>query len=190
MEVGTIGTRERVLLAILGVVATYLAWGYVKPSLLSFASGGTSSLENVGRVSQSREARKDISELRLSALEVSGGEYEPDRNIFRYGEKRKPPPPPPPPPRQPVRAAPRKPGPPPPPPAPKPPPLDLKLLGIFGPESRRIAVLTDGDEWFQNALEQEVIHEKFIVHKIGYESVDFKFVGFPDVGPERIKIGG
>ena len=74
--------------------------------------------------------------------------------------------------------------------APRPPPLDLKLLGIFGPESRRIAVLTDGDGWFQNALEQEVIREQFIVHNIGYESVDFTFVGFPDVEPERIEIGG
>ena len=41
-----------------------------------------------------------------------------------------------------------------------------------------------------NALEQQVIHEKFIVHEIGYESVDFKFVGFPDAAPERIEIGG
>ncbi len=64
------------------------------------------------------------------------------------------------------------------------------MLGIFGPEDRRIAVLTDGKDWFQNALEEEVIHEKFIVHQIGYESVDFKFVGFPDVEPERIEIGG
>ena len=39
------------------------------------------------------------------------------------------------------------------------------------------------------ALEQEVIREQFIVHKIGYESVDFKFIGFPDVEPERVKIG-
>lgn len=64
------------------------------------------------------------------------------------------------------------------------------MLGIFGPEDRRIAVLTDGEGWFQNALEQEVVRDKFIVHKIGYESVDFKFVGFPGTAPERVEIGG
>ncbi len=189
MKIGTLGPRERVLLVILAILAPLGTWRYVKPTLMSFASGGARSQEGVSGVPPSPQAREPIAELRLSALEVRGGEYEPDRNIFRYGEKPKPPPPPPPPP-PPVRAVRRAAAPPPPPPAPKPPPLDLKLLGIFGPEHRRIAVLTDGDSWFQNALEEEVIEEKFIVYKIGYESVDFKFVGFPGAKPERIEIGG
>ncbi len=189
MKVGTLGPREKVLLGILALLVPIGAWQYVKPALLSFASGGAGNAGKVSGVSPRGDARKPIVELRLSALEVSGSEYEPDRNIFSYGKKRKPAPPPPPPP-PPARAAPRRAGPPPPPAAPKPPPLDLKLLGIFGPEGRRVAVLTDGDGWFQNALEQEVVREQFTVHKIGYESVDFKFVGFPDVEPERIEIGG
>ncbi len=188
MTVGTLGQREKVLLGVLALLAPFAIWQYAKPALMSFASGGPRALASVSGVPQSREARQQIVELRLAALEQSGGEYEPDRNIFRYGRKRLPPPPPPPPP--PPRTVRRTPTPPPPPAARRPPSLDLKLIGIFGPEDRRIAVLTDGKDWFQNALEEEVIHEKFIVHKIGYESVDFKFVGFPDVEPERLEIGG
>ncbi len=187
MKVGTLGKRERVLLGLLLLMAPFVVWKYAKPALLSFASGGGGNVRNAGGITPSKVARRDIVKLGLSALEGRGGEYEPDRNIFRYGEKPKPPPPPPPPPR-PARV-PRPAAPPPPPSAPKPPPLDLKLLGIFGPESRRIAVLTDDDGWFKNALEREVVRDQFIVHKIGYQSVDFKFVGFPDVEPERVKIG-
>ncbi len=190
MKVGTLGQRERVMLSILALVAVIGAWRYVEPALQRFAKGGGRSLEQVSGVPGIPEARQPMVELRLSALEARGREYEPGRNIFRYGQKPKPPPPPPPPPRTPPPPVRRPTGPPPPPPSPKPPPLDLKLLGIFGPEDRRIAVLTDGDGWFQNALEQEVIQDKFIVHRIGYESVDFKFVGFPGAKPERIEIGG
>lgn len=189
MKVGTLGQREKVLLGILAVLTVIAAWRYIKPAMLSFASGGAGNVGRVSGFSPRPDARKPIVELKLAALEVQGSEYEPDRNIFSYGQKPRPAPPPPPPP-PPPRPEPRRPGPPPPPAAPKPPPLDLKLVGIFGPEGRRIAVLTDGDGWFQNALEKEVIREQFEVHKIGYESVDFKFVGFPNVEPERLEIGG
>ncbi len=189
MKVGTLGQRERGLLAILAILLVIAVWRYVQPALMSIASGGAGSVGKVSGFRPRAGARDEILGLRLSDLNVDGGEYEPDRNIFRYGAKPKPPPPPPPPP-PPVRVAPRPTGPPPPPPPPQPPPLDVTLVGIFGPEHRRIAVLTDGDAWFQNALEQEVIREKFIVHKIGFESVDFRFVGFPDAEPKRIEIGG
>ena len=191
MNLGTLGQREKVLLTILAILAPIGAWQYIKPAMLKLASGGGGG--SVGRISNIQErslARQEIAALRLEALSVRSGEYEPDRNIFRFGEKRKPPPPPPPPPPPRQAPPPRTTGPPPPPPPPKPPPLDVTLLGIFGPERQRIAVLTDGDGWFQNALEQEVVREKFIVHRIGLESVDFKFVGFPDVEPQRIEIGG
>jgi len=187
LKLGTLGRRERVLLGILAIVALAAALRSVRPALLAFA-GGSDGVSRVSGVVPRAAAREEVGELKLSSLEARGGEYQPDRNIFSYGEKPKPPPEPPPPP--PVRAVPRAPQPPPPPAAPKPPPLDLKLVGIFGPENRRIAVLTDGADWFQNALEQDVIQEKFIVYKIGYESVDFRFVGFPDAAPERIEIGG
>jgi hypothetical protein len=66
--------------------------------------------------------------------------------------------------------------------------VDVTLLGIFGPEDRRIAVLQDG-ETLINALRGDVVKEKFIIHRIGYETVDLRFVGFPDVPPARIEIG-
>ncbi len=188
MKLGTIGQRERALVAIIAVTAVVVAWKHLQPTLLDFARGGAGSTGDVSGFRQREAARADILELHLSALETSGGEYEPDRNIFRYGQKPKPPPAPRPAAVAPVRVAPRPSGPPPPPPPPKPPPIDFTLLGIFGSEHRRIAVLTDGDSWYQNALEQDVVREKFILHKIGLESVDFKFVGFPDAEPERIEI--
>ena len=52
-----------------------------------------------------------------------------------------------------------------------------------------MAVLSDA-EILVNALEGDVVKEKFIVHRIGYESVDLKFVGFPDAAPARIEVGG
>ena len=76
------------------------------------------------------------------------------------------------------------------PPKPQPPPVDVTLLGIFGPERRRIAVLTDNEGTIINALEREVIREKFIVDRIGFESVDIGFVGFPDVAPQRLEFEG
>ncbi len=188
MKVGTFGSRERLLLGILAIMAPIGAWQYVKPVLLKFASGGA-SVEKVGRLQKRTVRRQEFVAVRLAQLEARGREYEPDRNIFLFGEKPKPPPPPPPP-RVATRTVPRATGPPPPPPPPRPPDLDVALLGVFGPERRRVAVLTDSEGLIINALEQDVVREKFIVHRIGYESVDFKFVGFPDAEPERLKIGG
>ncbi len=189
MKLGTLGSRERLLLGFLALLAPFAAWKYIKPAVLKFASGGGSA-PTVGGVQERQMPRQDLVPLHLAALETPGAEYEPDRNIFRFGVKRRPPPPPPPPAAPIPRTVPRATGPPPPPPAPRPPPLDVALIGVFGPERRRIAVLTDGDGLVINALEQEVVREKFIVHEIGYESVDFKFVGFPDAEPERLEIGG
>ncbi|MEM6457091.1 MAG: hypothetical protein AAF772_18520 [Acidobacteriota bacterium] len=74
--------------------------------------------------------------------------------------------------------------------APTPPPVDLALLGIFGPERRRIVTFRqlDGDAII-NALEGEVVNGRFIVRRIGLESVDLGFVGFPEDLTERIGFG-
>ncbi len=68
---------------------------------------------------------------------------------------------------------------------PKPPPFTWSYLGNFGPASHRIAVFADGDKVY-NAREGEVIGGKFIVAQIGYESVDIRFVGFPDWPAQRL----
>jgi hypothetical protein len=70
---------------------------------------------------------------------------------------------------------------------PKPPPFTWSYLGNFGPSSQRIAVFTDGKRVW-NARLGETLENKFIVAQIGYESVDIRFVGFPDVPAERLAV--
>jgi hypothetical protein len=145
------------------------------------------------RASHSRKVEssldgKQLVDLRLSSLDAPPGSYEPNRNLFIFAPDPPPPPPPPPPPivrREVARIA-------PPPPReplePQPPDVDLNLIGIFGPERHRIAVFTDG-ETVINAVLDEVINEKFIVDRIGWESVDLKFVGFPKSEAETLELG-
>jgi hypothetical protein len=74
---------------------------------------------------------------------------------------------------------------------PRPPEVDFVYLGSFGPSSRRVAVFSSGEgEKLVNALAGDVLEGKFIVDRIGYESVDIKFVGFPDAPAKRLAIGG
>ena len=74
---------------------------------------------------------------------------------------------------------------------PRPPPVTLVYLGSFGTEARRIAVFADDKgENLYNVRVGEVVEGKFIVDRIGYESVDLKFVGFPDEPAKRLPIGG
>jgi hypothetical protein len=63
----------------------------------------------------------------------------------------------------------------------------LQYLGSFGPPDRQIAVFSNGKTVF-NHQEGEVIDNKFIVAHIGYESVDIRFVGFPDVPAKRVGV--
>jgi hypothetical protein len=74
------------------------------------------------------------------------------------------------------------------PPKPQPPPVDVQYLGSFGSATAPIAVFTDGEEIF-NVRQGEVIEGKFRVVRIGYESVDLSFVGFPDAPAERLPVG-
>ena len=70
---------------------------------------------------------------------------------------------------------------------PKPAEFTLKYLGYFGPPNKKIALFTDGKVEVQ-VLEGDVIDNKFIVAHIGYESVDIRFVGFPDWPAKRVGI--
>jgi hypothetical protein len=71
---------------------------------------------------------------------------------------------------------------------PKPPPFTWAYLGNFGPPERRIAVFADGKTIY-NAQQGETLAGKFIVAQIGYESVDIRFVGFPDWPAQRLAVG-
>jgi hypothetical protein len=119
--------------------------------------------------------------LDLDALAGGSVEIEIGRDPFRFAAPPPPPPLPAPPPPPPMA--------PPPPMGPQPPPVDVTFLGSFGPPQRRIAVFSDG-KMIYNAERGDTLGGKFVVHAIGYESVDLTFVGFPEVPPERLAVGG
>ncbi|HSD72539.1 MAG TPA: hypothetical protein VLE54_07100 [Thermoanaerobaculia bacterium] len=108
------------------------------------------------------------------------------RDLFDLREPTPTPPPPP-------TAAPTIPpvmgplGPPTPTPTPTPPDPPFKLIGIFGPKERPIAVLANGDDIF-NAREGETVLGRWILLKVGYESIDVGFVGFPRTETRRLPI--
>jgi hypothetical protein len=78
-------------------------------------------------------------------------------------------------------------GPPTPLPTPTPPPVTFELIGIFGPTDRPIAALRSGAEII-NAREGDIVLRVFRIQKIGYESVDVGFVGFPPSESRRLAI--
>ena len=67
--------------------------------------------------------------------------------------------------------------PPPPTPTPAPPSIPFKFIGSFGPRERPIAVLAAGDR-LVNARAGDVVFDRFILRKVGYESIDVGYVGF------------
>ena len=123
---------------------------------------------------------------------LRGGGGDPTRDLFDFREPT-PTPPPVPTPAPPPPPGPGQPGfvgplpPPPPPPTPAPPEVFFKLIGIFGPTDRPIAVLQSGTETI-NAREGDVIFRVFKIQKIGYESIDVGFVGFPPTESRRLGI--
>ncbi len=81
-------------------------------------------------------------------------------------------------------------GPPPPPlptPTPRPPDIAFKFIGTFGPKEHPIAVVQEGDEVF-NVRTGDTLFGKFILRKVGYESIDVGFVGFPEAETRRLGI--
>jgi hypothetical protein len=77
--------------------------------------------------------------------------------------------------------------PPPPTPTPTPPEPVFKLIGIFGPRDRPIATLINGDEQIL-AREGDVVLGRWIIRKVGYESIDVGFVNFPPTESRRLPI--
>jgi hypothetical protein len=70
---------------------------------------------------------------------------------------------------------------------PKPAEFTLLYLGRFGPADKKLAVFTNGKDIY-NVQEGDVIDNKFIVAHIGLESVDIRFVGFPDWPTKRVGV--
>ncbi|MEJ5165471.1 MAG: hypothetical protein WHV67_00405 [Thermoanaerobaculia bacterium] len=70
----------------------------------------------------------------------------------------------------------------------EPPYFNYKYLGFFGPQDKKLAVFSDGKEII-DVFEGETIMDKFIVKKIGFESVTIGFVGFPEDITQKIEVG-
>lgn len=172
--------QKRLLAIVLVAVAAVVVWR-LRPLLFDSRDAAARARSDIQKL-----IGDDDVELRVADLEMPPRTYTPNRNIFQFGRKPAPPPPPPPPlppPPPVVRTE------PPPPAVPRPPNFNMSLLGVFGPERRRIAVFRNGEE-LVNVLENETLGGQFIVHKINLESVDIQFVGFPEVEPHRVKMGG
>lgn len=185
--------RQKALAAFLLLLVAVLLW----QRLGSWGGGADAGAELRGA---GRGSDREVAELRLADLEPHTGTHEAGRDPFRYGS---PPPPPGPTPeeleaarlaaeararelaaQEAARASAAAV-----PPAPQPPPITLRYLGSFGSPKRRIAVFSDG-RLIYNAFQGQVLDGKFIVHHIGLESVDIRFVDFPDVPPQRLAAGG
>ncbi|HVR99689.1 MAG TPA: hypothetical protein VMW27_23900 [Thermoanaerobaculia bacterium] len=165
------------------------------------------------RLSGARRRRGDkepvnhVEELRLVDLDLVPQDYTPGRDPWRFRE-------PPPAPEPVIRPDPQPAGPTPeelerqrqqmleqqriaaeiaanqPPPPPQPPTFPYTYIGNFGPAGNRIAVFTDEQtKTTMNRKESETLDGKFIVARIGYESVDIQFIGFPDAPAHRVAVG-
>ncbi|HVG22828.1 MAG TPA: thrombospondin type 3 repeat-containing protein [Thermoanaerobaculia bacterium] len=78
---------------------------------------------------------------------------------------------------------------PPPPPPPTPPQFTYKFIGTFGRPQSPIATFTRGEGEIVNARIGDVIEGKFILRRIGIESAEIGFVGFPPEQTQRVPLG-
>ncbi len=185
-----------------GAAADLAAGGYAARGA-PVAARAPETSRRARRADEPAEPVNEVVDLDLDLLDRQARSYTPGRDPWRFGEPPPPPPAPTPPPPSPAEVARMR--------AeeellaqqraaeaerlrqealkPKPSPFTMKFLGSFGPASRRLAVFSDGQTIF-NAREGEVLQGKFIVARIGYESVDIQFVGFPDWPAQRLAVGG
>lgn len=160
-----------------------------------------------------------VEPVHMEWLEAPSGSYSSRRNIFAFPVPAPPPLPPPPPPppdkdkdgipdfrdncvgianpdqadidRDGIGSAcddPEQAPPTPPPPKPVPPPFPYKYIGTFGTASNPIATFSREGE-IVNARVGTIIEGRFILRRIGIESVEIGFVGFPSDENQRIPIG-
>ena len=192
-------TKQRLLLGILVLALGWLGWRMLSPLVVGAKGGsdnGRQARRAVSGVVDGDLQLPEVVDLNLEALEAETGQFSPDRDPFRFGAAKKPPSPPPDPAaesalRRAMREASereqreRMPAQP---PAPRPPTVDVVFLGSFGPVAHRLAVFSDGSQIY-NVLEGDLLNEKFVVVKIGFESADIGFVGFPDAPAQRLQVG-
>ncbi len=68
-----------------------------------------------------------------------------------------------------------------------PPAIPFRALGIFGPNDRPIVTFEDGPRLI-NAREGDILDGRYILRRVGRESVDFAFVGLPPEITRRIPV--
>lgn len=68
-----------------------------------------------------------------------------------------------------------------------PPAIPFRAVGIFGPREKPIVTLEDGPRLI-NAREGDILDGRFILRRVGRESVDFAFVGLPPEITRRIPV--
>lgn len=184
--------RHRGLLAALAGVLVLVAILRLGDDDSGVGNAPTASTSRIRGSQAAEQALVDrVVDLDLAALAPKPGHVEIGRNPFRFGAKPAPPAPP--------RLAPRPDPIEPPKPIEPPPPVDLgpqppsadhlAYLGSFGPRSGQIAVIRGRDDiWTARA--GDVLEDQFIVKRIGLESIDIGFVGFPDAPIRRLGLGG
>ena len=139
------------------------------PAPTSNRAGSTSAAKQA----QAADAAASTQAVHLDALNGQRPKPEPaERNLFRFKPKAPPPAPPapvrPPPPVEPAVPV----GPPPPPPLA---PITLKFIGVMGPETAKIAILSDGRNPPFLGKEGAIIEGRYRILKIGVESVEIAY---------------
>ena len=67
------------------------------------------------------------------------------------------------------------------------PAIPYRAVGVFGPRERPIVTFEDGGRLI-NAREGDVLDGRFILRRVGRESVDFAFVGLPPEITRRVPV--
>jgi hypothetical protein len=204
MNAPKIGTRRQAIL--FAVLVVLLLFFVVKwsgrdpaasppPAASAGALAGDEPRPAIGRRPRARAAEpQEVPLITARDLEplVGGASGSTGRDLFDFREPtpRPAPPPTPAPPPPPAPGQPEFVGPLPPPaptPTPVPPVPPFKLIGIFGPRDNPIAVLQTGEDSY-NARAGDVILGRWIIRKVGYESIDVGFVGYSPTETKRLPI--
>jgi hypothetical protein len=210
------GSRTKFLLGVLAVLLLFIAWRYLGPSgggVGDGSSGGddfgvTTPMGRIpGAGHEIKPPVEEIVDLKVAELQPQAHEYRVGRDPWHFAEPPPPPPlppvkPPPPPTAEQLQAqreaeerlrrqqeeaarlaaeeAAR----------PKPPPFTWKCIGKFGPPESQIAAFVAPDgKTIQNVRQGGVIEGKFLLSQIGLESVEIRFVDFPNEPAQRLPIG-
>ena len=189
--------RTRLLMTILGVLLAYFGWNDLRPRFSSTGRQSFRSQTSMMKIESRVEKTlpKQHLSLSLAALDLKPGAYSPGRDPFRYAAEEKPEIEPDAAQEKAPQAAPKARRPKPKQASPevgnKPrlPKINLTYLGSFGMKQQPIAVFAQGEDLI-NAISGDVLVDAFIVESIGYESVELKFVDFPNEPAHRLAAGG